>query len=131
MVTIYHNPDCSQSRDALSMIRQTGIEPEVILYLETPPSRPELESLIAAMRIGPRDLLRRKETLYVTLGLDDPDMPDERIIDAMAEHPVLIERPIVATPKGTKLCRPPEEVLTLLDTDVAAFTKESGETVHR
>ena len=131
MVTIYHNPECGTSRNTLEMIRASGVEPDVILYLETPPSRPELESLIAAMRIGPRDLLRRKGTPYDELGLDDPDLTDAALIDAMMAHPILINRPIVVTPKGTKLCRPSEEVLPLLDDPVATFTKEDGETVHR
>ena len=131
MVTIYHNPECGTSRNTLEMIRASGVEPDVILYLETPPSRPELESLIAAMRIGPRDLLRRKGTPYDELGLDDPDLTDAALIDAMMAHPILINRPIVVTPKGTKLCRPSEEVLPLLDDPVAAFTKEDGEKVRR
>ncbi|PZX14443.1 arsenate reductase [Palleronia aestuarii] len=131
MVTIFHNPDCGTSRNVLAMIRQSGTEPEVIPYLETPPSRTTLETLIAEMGIKPRDLLRRKGTPYDELGLDDPALSGADLVDAMMAHPILINRPIVATPKGTRLCRPSERVLDLLDGDVGPFTKEDGEVVAR
>lgn len=129
-VTIYHNPACGTSRNTLALIRATGAEPRVILYLETPPSRAELEGLIAQMGISPRDLLRRKGTPYDALGLDDPALTDAQLIDAMLAHPVLINRPIVVGPKGAALCRPSEKVLDLLDRPLAAdFVKEDGETI--
>lgn len=129
-VTIYHNPDCGTSRNALAMIRQSGIEPTIIPYLETPPSRDELVGLIAAMGITPRALLRRKGTPHDALGLGDPGLDDAALIDAMIAHPILINRPIVATEKGTRLCRPSETVLALLETgDIGPFTKEDGEVV--
>ncbi len=131
MVTIYHNPACGTSRNALAMIRASGVEPEVIPYLETPPTRDRLEALIAAMGIAPRDLLRRKGTPYDDLGLDDPALTDAALIDAMMAHPILIERPIVVAPGGTRLCRPSEAVLRLLDTPgIGPFTKEDGEVVR-
>lgn len=131
MVTIFHNPACGTSRNALAMIRQSGVEPEVILYLETPPSRERLEALIAAMEIAPRDLLRRKGTPYDDLILDDPDLTDVDLIDAMMAHPILINRPIVVGPKGTRLCRPSEEVLKVLDDpEIGSFTKEDGEVIR-
>jgi arsenate reductase len=129
-VTIYHNPACGTSRNALALIRATGEEPEVIHYLETPPSREELVSLIRRMGIGPRDLLREKGTPYADLGLGDPSFTDDQLIDAMMAHPILINRPIVVGPKGVKLCRPSEEVLSVLDRPLAAdFVKEDGEVV--
>jgi arsenate reductase (glutaredoxin) len=129
-VTIYHNPACGTSRNTLALIRATGIEPEVILYLEAPPGREELVSLIRRMGIAPRDLLRQKGTPYASLGLDDPSLSESQLIDAMLAHPVLINRPIVVGPKGTKLCRPSEEVLSLLDRPLATdFVKEDGEVV--
>lgn len=127
MVTIYHNPDCGTSRNVLAMIRQSGVEPEVILYLETPPTRERLEALIGAMGIAPRDLLRRKGTPYDKLGLNDPTLTDANLIDAMMAHPILINRPIVAAPKGTRLCRPSETVLDILDRlPPGPMTKEDG-----
>ncbi|RVV97575.1 arsenate reductase (glutaredoxin) [Mesobaculum littorinae] len=130
MVTIYHNPACGTSRNALEMIRHTGVEPQVILYLETPPGRAKIEELIAAMGIAPRDLLRRKGTPYDDLGLDDPALTDAQLIDAMAQHPILINRPVVAGPRGTRLCRPSEEVFAVLaPTEAGPFTKEDGEVV--
>ncbi|MCL4158053.1 UNVERIFIED_CONTAM: hypothetical protein GTU68_061862 [Idotea baltica] len=130
MVTIYHNPACGTSRNTLAMIRQSGVEPEVILYLETPPTRETLEALIAAMAISPRELLRQKGTPYDELGLGDPALSDGPLIDAMMAHPILINRPIVIAPKGTKLCRPSEAVLDLLDNpDIGAFAKEDGQVV--
>lgn len=129
-VTIYHNPACGTSRNTLALIRATGEEPEVIHYLETPPNREELVSLIRRMGIGPRDLLREKGTPYADLGLGDPSFTDDQLIDAMMAHPILINRPIVVGPKGVKLCRPSEEVLSVLDRPLAAdFAKEDGEVV--
>ena len=129
-ITIYHNLACGTSRNTLAMIRQSGEEPEVIEYLKTPPSRARLIELIAAMGIRPRDLLREKGTPYAELGLADPKWSDDQLIDAMLDHPILINRPIVATPLGTKLCRPSEAVLDILpNPDIGPFTKEDGEVV--
>lgn len=129
-VTIYHNPACGTSRNTLALIRATGTEPRVINYLETPPSREELVLLIERMGIGPRDLLREKGTAYADLDLEDPAHTSDQLIDAMMEHPILINRPIVAGPGGVKLCRPSEEVLSVLDRPLPAdFTKEDGEVV--
>ena len=129
-ITIYHNPACGTSRNTLAMIRQSGEEPEVIEYLKTPPSRARLIELIAAMGIRPRDLLREKGTPYAELGLGDPKWSDDQLIDAMLEHPILINRPVVVTPLGTKLCRPSEAVLDILpNPDIGPFTKEDGEVV--
>jgi arsenate reductase len=130
MITIYHNPACGTSRNTLAMIRQSGEEPRVIEYLKTPPSRDELAEMIRAMGITPRDLLRRKGTPYDELGLADPKLSDDQLIDAMISHPILIERPVVVTPKGTRLCRPSEAVLDILpNPDIGPFTKEDGEVV--
>lgn len=129
-VTIYHNPKCGTSRNTLAMIRASGVEPEVIEYLKNPPSRARLVELIAAMKIPVRDLLRRKGTPYDELGLDDPKWSDDELIDFMIEHPILMNRPIVVTDKGVRLCRPSEQVLDLLDNpDIGNFTKEDGEVV--
>ena len=129
-VTIYHNPECGTSRNTLAMIRQSGEEPEVIEYLKTPPSRKKLVELIAAMNITPRDLLREKGTPFADLGLADPALSDDQLLDAIEAHPILLNRPIVATPVGVKLCRPSETVLDLLPTDgLRPFTKEDGEVV--
>lgn len=129
-VTIYHNPNCGTSRNVLAMIRQSGEEPEIIEYLKTPPTRERLVALIGEMGIAVRDLLRRKGTPYDELGLDDPGLSDEALIDAMMGHPILINRPIVVTAKGTKLCRPSETVLELLDNpNIGGFSKEDGEVV--
>jgi arsenate reductase len=130
-VTIYHNPECGTSRNTLAMIRQSGEEPEVIEYLKTPPSREKLLELIAAMKITPRELLREKGTPYAELGLADPKWSDDELIDFMLAHPILINRPIVVTGKGVRLCRPSELVLDLLDNPVASFVKEDGEAVSR
>jgi arsenate reductase (glutaredoxin) len=128
--TIYHNPNCGTSRNVLGLIRNSGEEPVVIEYLKTPPAREELNSLIARMGITVRDLLRRKGTPYDELGLDDPSLSDEQLIDAMMTHPILINRPIVVTPKDVKLCRPSEAVLDILpNPQRGAFTKEDGEPV--
>jgi arsenate reductase len=130
-VTIYHNPDCGTSRNTLAMIRQSGTEPTVIEYLKTPPSRARLLELVAAMKISVRALLREKGTPYAELGLADPKWSDDQLIDAMLEHPILINRPIVVTPKGVKLCRPSEAVLSILpNPDIGRFVKEDGEVVE-
>jgi arsenate reductase len=130
-VTIYHNPDCGTSRNTLAVIRQSGEEPEVIEYLKTPPSRARLVELIKAMGIPVRALLREKGTPYAELGLADPKWTDDELIDLMLKHPILINRPIVVTPKGVRLCRPSEAVLDLLERPVASFVKEDGEVVRR
>ena len=114
MNKIFHNPNCSTSRKTLDLLREHGVEPTIVKYLETPPSRTELAGLIAAMSITPRALLRRKEALYAELGLDDPKWSDDEIIGFMVDNPRLIERPIVVTPKGVRLGRPPESVLEIL-----------------
>jgi arsenate reductase len=129
-VTIYHNPACGTSRNTLALIRAAGTDPQVINYLETPPSREDLASLIERMGIKPRDLLRQKGTRYAKLGLDNPALSGDQLIDAMMAHPILINRPIVVAPKGVKLCRPSEEVLSILDQPLQAdFVKEDGEVV--
>lgn len=129
-VIIYHNPACGTSRNTLALIRATGAEPEVVHYLQTPPSRDELASLIQRMGITPRDLLREKGTPFAELGLGDPSLTDDHLLDVMMEHPVLINRPIVVGPKGARLCRPSEEVLSVLDHPLEAdFVKEDGEVV--
>jgi arsenate reductase (glutaredoxin) len=130
-VTIYHNPACGTSRNTLAMIRQSGEEPEVIEYLKNPPSRAQLVELIRAMGIPVRALLRERGTPYAELGLADPKWSDDELIDFMLAHPILINRPIVATPRGVKLCRPSEAVLDLLDRPVDSFVKEDGEAVTR
>ena len=128
-VTIYHNPSCGTSRNTLAMIRQSGEEPEVIEYLKNPPSRARLGELIKALGISARALLREKGTLYAELGLSDPKWSDDELIDFMRAHPLLINRPIVVTPKGARLCRPSEKVFDLLDSSVESFVKEDGEIV--
>jgi arsenate reductase len=128
-VTIYHNPSCGTSRNTLAMIRQSGEEPEVIEYLKNPPGRNRLVELINAMGISVRALLREKGTPYAELGLADPKWRDDELIDFMLAHPILINRPIVATAKGVRLCRPSELVLDLLDHPAASFVKEDGEVV--
>lgn len=115
-IKIYHNPKCSNSRNALALIREHGYEPEVVLYLETPPKRPELQAIIQATGGSARALMRSKEVVYAELGLDNPSLTEDALMDAMLAHPVLINRPIVITPKGTRLCRPPELVLDILPT---------------
>jgi arsenate reductase len=114
MITIYHNPACGTSRNVLAFIRESGEEPRIVEYLKTPPSRDELAALIARMGLPVRDVLRRKGTPYDELGLDDPKWSDEELLDFMMAHPILINRPIVVTPKGVRLCRPSETVLDLL-----------------
>jgi arsenate reductase (glutaredoxin) len=131
-VTIYHNPDCGTSRNTLAMIRQSGIEPTVIEYLKDPPTRARLIELIAAMQIPVRALLREKGTPYAELGLADLKWTDDQLIDFMLAHPILINRPIVVTTKGVRLCRPSEAVLDLLpNPDIGRFVKEDGEVVER
>lgn len=127
---IYHNPECGTSRNALAMIEASGETPEVIEYLKTPPGRERLIELLAMMAMTPRELLRRKGTPYDQLHLDDPALTDDQLIDAMIAHPILINRPVVVTDKGARLCRPSERVLNLLAHPVATFTKEDGEVVH-
>ena len=129
-ITIYHNPSCGTSRNTLALIRNSGAEPEVIEYLKTPPSKERLAALVAAMGVPVRELLRRKGTPYDELGLDDPKWTDEQLLEQMVQHPILINRPIVVTPLGTRLCRPSEQVLDLLPSpQQGAFTKEDGEAV--
>ena len=129
-VTIFHNPGCGTSRNVLAMIRASGEEPVVIEYLKSPPSRERLVGLIAAMGIPVRAVLRRKDTPFDALGLDDPKWTDDALIDLMLVHPILINRPIVETPLGTRLCRPSEAVLAILpNPHFGRFTKEDGEVV--
>lgn len=129
-IIIYHNPDCGTSRNALAMIRNAGIEPHVVEYLKTPPSRELLEQMIARAGIAPRALLREKGTPFAELGLDNESLDDDALIDAMMLHPILINRPIVVSPLGVKLCRPSEEVLDLVPTrQRGGFAKEGGEQV--
>lgn len=129
-VIIYHNPACGTSRNTLGLIRNAGIEPHVIAYLDSPPTRAKLAELIERMRIGPRDLLRRKGTPYEELGLDNPELTDDELINLMIAHPILINRPIVVTDKGVRLCRPSEEVIDILPAPQRGeFRKEDGERV--
>ncbi|MBV2144448.1 arsenate reductase (glutaredoxin) [Falsochrobactrum sp. TDYN1] len=128
-IIIYHNPDCGTSRNTLGLIRNAGVEPHVIEYLKTPPSRAMLEQLIERMGISVRALLRLKGTPYAELGLSDSKLSDQQLLDAMMARPILINRPIVISPKGVKLCRPSEEVLDLLPPQRGEFIKEDGEPV--
>lgn len=129
-IIIYHNPECGTSRNTLSMIRNAGIEPHVVEYLKTPPSRALLEQLIERAGIAPRDLLREKGTPYADLGLGDPGLGDSELVDAMMAHPILINRPLVVSPLGVRLCRPSEAVLDILPApQLGAFAKEDGEQV--
>lgn len=129
-VTIYHNPSCGTSRNTLAMIRASGVEPEIIEYVKTPPSRERLVELIAAMGGKVRALFREKGTPYAELGLDNASLSDDALIDTMLQHPILINRPIVVTNKGVKLCRPSELVLDILENpNIGIFTKEDGEVV--
>lgn len=130
-VTIYHNPECGTSRNTLAMIRQSGVEPTIIEYLKTPPTRERLVELIKAMGITARQLLREKGTPYKALGLDDPGLSEDALIDHMLKEPILINRPIVVSEKGVRLCRPSEAVLDLLpNPDIGRFVKEDGEIVE-
>jgi len=130
-ISIYHNPSCGTSRNTLAMIRASGVEPQVIEYLITPPSRERLIALIQDMGITARDLLREKGTPYLDLGLDNLDLPESDLIEAMLLNPILINRPIVVTPRGVRLCRPSELVLPLLENQsVGFFVKEDGEVVR-
>ncbi len=128
-VTIFHNPKCGTSRNTLAMIRASGEEPVIVEYVQNPPTRERLVGLLAAMKLTPRELLREKGTPYAELSLSDPKWTDEELIDFMMAHPILINRPIVETPRGTRLCRPSELVLGILENPVASFTKEDGEQV--
>lgn len=129
-IVIYHNPDCGTSRNVLALIRNSGVEPHVVEYLKSPPTRTLLVDMITRAGMTPRDLLREKGTPYVELGLADASLSDDALIDAMMAHPVLINRPLVVTPRGVKLCRPSEVVLDILpDAQRGAFVKEDGEQV--
>ena len=129
-VTIYHNPNCGTSRNTLAMIRNSGVEPNVVEYLKTPPSRDELKVLLLRLGMTVRDLLRQKGTPYEALDLGNPKWSDEQLLDFIGEHPVLIQRPIVVTPLGVRLCRPSEAVLDILpDSQRGPFTKEDGEVI--
>jgi arsenate reductase len=130
-ITIFHNPACGTSRNTLALLRHAGLEPTVVEYLKTPPSRAKLKALLQAMGMSVRSLLRRKGTPYEELGLDDPKWSDEQLLDFMQQHPILMERPIVRTPLGTKVCRPSEEVLELLPAPkIAPFAKEDGDLIQ-
>lgn len=129
-IVIYHNPDCGTSRNVLALIRNSGVEPHVVEYLKTPPARALLAEMIGRAGMAPRDLLREKGTPFAELGLADMTLSDDALLDAMMAHPVLINRPLVVTPLGVKLCRPSEAVLDILpDAQKAAFAKEDGEQV--
>ena len=129
-IIVYHNPACGTSRNTIGLIRNTGIEPHIVEYLKTPPSRALLVALVRRARITPRALLREKGTPYAELGLDDESLSDDALFDAMIAHPILINRPLVVSPLGVKLCRPSEAVLDLLPTpQQGAFAKEDGEQV--
>lgn len=129
-VTIYHNPDCGTSRNTLAMIRQSGVEPVLIEYLKTPPDRATVTRLIADAGLTVREALRKKDTPFEDLGLGDPAKRDDDLLDAIAKHPILLNRPFVVTPKGTRLCRPSEVVLDILENaDIGPFIKEDGEVI--
>ena len=129
-ITIYHNPACGTSRNTLALIRNSGAEPEVIEYLKTPPTKARLQELLAAMSLNARALLREKGTPYAALDLGNPKWTDDELLDCMLAHPILINRPIVVTPLGVRLCRPSEQVLDILpQPQQGAFTKEDGEVV--
>jgi arsenate reductase len=128
-VVIYHNPQCGTSRNTLGLIRNAGIEPHIVEYLKTPPTRLLLRQLIARMGLGVRDVIREKGTPFHELGLRDPTLSDDQLLDAMMEHPILINRPIVVTPLGVRLCRPSEAVLDILPPQQGEFRKEDGELV--
>jgi arsenate reductase len=129
-ITIFHNPACGTSRNTLALIRNSGVEPVIVEYLKTPPGRAKLIELIAAVGGNVRSLLRRKGTPYDELHLDDPNWTDDQLVDFMVEHPILMNRPIVVTPLGARLCRPSEAVLDILPSpQLAPFAKEDGEPV--
>jgi arsenate reductase len=128
-VVIYHNPDCGTSRNTLAMIRNAGIEPHIVEYLKTPPARALLKQLLARAGLSVRDALREKGTPYAELGLGDPALSDDQLLDAIAAHPILLNRPLVVSPKGVRLCRPSEAVLELLPAQQGEFVKEDGEPV--
>ncbi len=127
---IFHNPKCGTSRNTLAIMKASGENPEVIEYLKTPPSRDHLVELLAKINLSPRELLRSKEPVNDELGLDNSELSDDQVIDAMIAHPILINRPIVVTNKGAALCRPSERVFELLDNPVSSFTKEDGEVIY-
>lgn len=127
---IFHNPKCGTSRNTLAIMKASGENPEVIEYLKTPPSRDYLVELLAKINLSPRELLRSKEPVNDELGLDDPELSDDQIIDAMIAYPILINRPIVVTNKGAALCRPSERIFDLLENPVSSFTKEDGEVIY-
>lgn len=127
---IFHNPKCGTSRNTLAIMKASGENPEVIEYLKTPPSRDYLVELLAKINLSPRELLRSKEPVNDELGLDNSELSDDQIIDAMIDHPILINRPIVVTNKGAALCRPSERVFELLENPVSSFTKEDGEVIY-
>lgn len=127
--TIFHNPRCSASRNALALIQASGETPEVVEYLKTPPSREYLVELLNKMQMSPRELMRSKEAVFTELGLDNPEVSDDKLIDAMIDNPILINRPIVVTEKGAVLCRPLERIFEVLANPVAEFTKENGEVI--
>ncbi|WP_172122160.1 arsenate reductase (glutaredoxin) [Devosia sp. 919] len=129
-VTIYHNPDCGTSRNTLAMIRQSGVEPFVVEYLKTPPSRDRIVELVSAAGLSLRDALRKKDTPFEELGMADPAKTDDELLDAIGANPILLNRPFVETPIGTRLCRPSEVVLDILENpDIGPFTKEDGEVI--
>jgi arsenate reductase (glutaredoxin) len=129
-VTIYHNPACGTSRNTLALLRHAGLEPEIVEYLNTPPSKEQLRKLLADAGLSVRDILREKGTPYAELGLSDPKWTDEQLLDVIGQHPILLNPPIVVTPLGTKLCRPSEEVLEILPVPrIATYVKEDGEQV--
>ncbi|MBU1334117.1 MAG: arsenate reductase (glutaredoxin) [Alphaproteobacteria bacterium] len=129
-VTIYHNPDCGTSRNTLAMIRQSGVEPVVVEYLKTPPNRERIMQLVTDAGMRLRDAIRQKDTPYADLGLADPALGDDALLDAIAAHPILLNRPFVETPLGTRLCRPSEVVLDILENPaIGPFTKEDGEVI--
>ncbi|MGB6102656.1 MAG: arsenate reductase (glutaredoxin) [Pusillimonas sp.] len=128
-ITIYHNPKCGTSRNALALIRHTGIEPQIIEYLRSPPSRATLAGLIKQAGLTVREALRTKESPYAEQGLDNPELSDDQLLDAMIAYPVLINRPFVSTPKGVRLCRPVETALEILPAIDKPFTKENGEVI--
>lgn len=130
-ITIFHNPACGTSRNVLALLRHAGLEPTVVDYLKTPPSKEQLRALLAAMDLPVRELLRAKESIYTELGLADAKWTDDQLLDFVVQHPILMQRPVVVTPLGTKVCRPAEEVLEILpEGKLAPFTKSDGKVVE-